>query len=115
MESIHIPNSLTVINDYTFQSCSTIYSLLIPTSVTSIGRNAFAFNTNITEITIPSSVKTISAQAFLLCKFTCIVWDSNVKRTIDTNALPTTVTCGELIISFSFSLLFLFFNYNSTS
>ena len=58
-----IPNSVTSIGDYAFQSCIPMTSIDIPNSVVSIGDYAFR-GTGLTSITIPESVKTIGDEAF---------------------------------------------------
>ena len=59
---ITVPNSVTNIGNYAFQSCDGLTSVTIPNSVTSIGR--LAFNCGLTSITIPNSVTSIGNDAF---------------------------------------------------
>jgi hypothetical protein len=59
LASITLPDTLTAINNYAFDSCSGLISVTIPSSVTSIGYSAFSGCTGLTSLTIPSSVTSI--------------------------------------------------------
>ena len=50
LENIIIPNSVEVINSYTFYNCNNITRVTIPTGVTTIDRKAFCECTNLTDI-----------------------------------------------------------------
>ena len=63
-----IPNSVTSIDYYAFNSCTSLTSITIPDSVTSIGEDAFRSCTSLTSITIPDSVTSIGSSAFYNCK-----------------------------------------------
>ena len=52
-------SSITTIDSYSFQYCSSITSITIPSSVTTIGIWAFSYCSSLSNITIPSSVTTI--------------------------------------------------------
>ena len=65
--SYTIPESVTSIGDYAFESCTSLTSVTIGNSVTSIGGQAFYFCTNLTSITIPDSVTSIGGFAFASC------------------------------------------------
>ena len=62
-----IPNSVTSIDYYAFNSCTSLTSITIPNSVTSIGNSAFYNCTSLTNITIPGSVTSIGDFAFYNC------------------------------------------------
>ena len=62
-----IPNSVTVIGNYTFNSCSSLTSIIIPDTVTSIGVGAFSSCTSLTSVTIPNSLTSIGDYAFSNC------------------------------------------------
>jgi len=65
--SIIIPNSVTSIDAYAFQSRLSLISVTIPNSVTSIGFNAFENCSSLTSVTIPNSVTSIGSYAFYGC------------------------------------------------
>jgi hypothetical protein len=67
MTSIVIPNSVTLISDSTFQSCSSLTSITVPGSVTSIGRNTFYRCSSLTSINLPESITAIGSSAFGEC------------------------------------------------
>ena len=62
-----IPDSVTKIGTYAFDSCSRLTSVTIPNSVTTIEYCAFFNCSSLTSITIPDSVITIGAAAFAYC------------------------------------------------
>ena len=66
-KSTVIPNSVTSIASWGFQSCSGLTSIEIPNSVTFIGQYAFQDCSGLTSIEIPSSVTIISNNPFYGC------------------------------------------------
>jgi len=62
-----IPNSVTSIDWYAFDSCTSLTSVTIPDSVTSIDEGAFYGCTSLTSVTIPDSVTEIGMGAFYEC------------------------------------------------
>jgi uncharacterized repeat protein (TIGR02543 family) len=63
-----IPNNVTCIEDYAFDTCSGLASVTIPSSVTSIGYQAFLSCTGLSSVTIPRSVTSIGGAAFFCCR-----------------------------------------------
>ena len=73
-----IPSSVTCIDEYAFNGCSSLTSINIPSSVTSIGGSAFYGCRSLTSINIPSSVTRIEGWAFLGCSaLKAVVLQSN--------------------------------------
>ena len=64
--SVTIPNSVTSIDENTFQGCTNLTSVTIGNSVTNIGISAFENCTSLTSITIPQSVTNIGGSCFRL-------------------------------------------------
>ena len=62
-----IPASVTSIEDFAFNECSSLTSITIPASVTSIGKYAFSSCSSLTAINIPASVASIGSGAFSGC------------------------------------------------
>ena len=62
-----ILGSVTDIDNYAFQGCSKLTSVMIPEGVASIGIYAFAGCSGLTSITIPEGVASIGSSAFLNC------------------------------------------------
>ena len=67
LTSITIPDSVTSIERFTFSGCTSLTSITIPDGVTSIGNGAFYRCDSLTSITIPDSVTSIERDAFLNC------------------------------------------------
>ena len=63
---IEIPDGVTTIGDYAFDSCKNLKSVKIPDSVTTIGNNAFQGCT-IRSVKIGSGVKSIMEMTFYNC------------------------------------------------
>ena len=95
-----IPNSVTSIGDYAFDSCSGLTSITIPNSVTSIGNYAFDSCSGLTSVTIPNSVTSIGNYAFVGCYGFTSVTIPNSVTSIGYNAfdrvdIPTVISLIE--------------------
>ena len=66
LESVSLPNTIDNIGSCTFAECSSLKSVEIPNTVTFIGNGAFA-ESGLTSIVIPNSVTDISSYAFRDC------------------------------------------------
>lgn len=66
-ESITIPDSIEVIEDFAFHDCSLLKSIVIPNSVRRIGTWAFCKCRSLKSIVIPDSVILIAKDAFEDC------------------------------------------------
>ncbi len=64
LAKLHIPTSVTRIENRAFENCGGIKALTIPNSVTMIYTSAFDGCTSLKEISIPASVKQIDSRAF---------------------------------------------------
>ncbi len=62
--SVKFPNTVDIIDKYTFLDCTNLTSIEIPNSVTGIGIGAFGNCTSLTNIEIPNSVTYIGMDAF---------------------------------------------------
>ena len=63
LESVVIPSSIKIIDDYAFNNCTNLNQLSIPESVTTIGINAFS-NTKLINIELSDNVTSIADNAF---------------------------------------------------
>ncbi len=76
---IVIPDGVTCIGDFAFQSCTNLASIEIPNSVTNIGKQTFDGCTVLTSIEIPHSMTNIGQFAFEGCTgLTSIEMSNNV-------------------------------------
>ena len=66
LEIITIPDSVTTIGSYVFESCSSLETIIIGKNDTTIGSYAFSSCSSLKNITIPDSVTTIESCAFEL-------------------------------------------------
>lgn len=66
--SVTIPDSVTLIDRYAFQSCSKLKSVVIGKSVETISMDAFSWCESLEKIVIPDSVKIIKESAFYRCE-----------------------------------------------
>ena len=66
--SVTIPDSVTYIDSYAFDSCSNLKSVVIGKSVETISESAFSYCKSLEKIVIPDSVKKIESSAFYGCE-----------------------------------------------
>ena len=67
LTSITIPNSVTIIGNGAFENCSKLKCITVPNSVTSIGMGVFKDCTSLKSITIPNSITSIDTDVFADC------------------------------------------------
>jgi hypothetical protein len=73
-----IPSSVKIIDDYAFETCELLESIVIPDGVKSIGNYAFSNCKNLkSELYIPDSVETIGDYAFFNCYYLKNIFVSN--------------------------------------
>ena len=90
LTSVTIPNSVTNIGYFAFNTCSNLAGITIGANVTSIGPGAFNQCFSLTNITIPNSVTSIGDAAFDLCwSLTSVTIGTNV-ASIGANAFGGT-------------------------
>ena len=115
LNSISIPNSVTLIGKDAFRDCYYLNSITIPNSVTEIGEEAFRGCVNLNSITIPNSVTEIGKKAFCSCdNLTSIVvedgnknYDSrnNCNAIIETSTNTLIVSSNNTIIPNSVTMI----------
>ena len=67
LETIEIPDTVTVLVDYAFNSCEDLKRLVLPDSVRQIGFAAFAYCTALEELELSKGLVTIDLIAFSNC------------------------------------------------
>ena len=80
LRSVNISNSLTTINDSVFEHCESLTTVSIPESVKSIGNNSFDSCISLDSIIIPESVTSIGNSAFVHCDSLIDVYYSGTKE-----------------------------------
>ena len=91
IKKIVIPNSLTIIGNYTFADLKVLTSVTIPNSVTSIGECAFRYCGNLTTVSLGNSVTSIGKGAFEQCEKLTSIDIPNSMTTIGQGAF---MKCG---------------------
>ena len=67
IETVTLPDSVTLIGDGAFFGCTTLKSIAMPKSLTKIGYQAFYYCADLESINLPESMQSIGDQAFLAC------------------------------------------------
>ena len=62
-----IPNGVTTLDSFAFESCKLLTGISIPDGVVRIGESAFAYCEGLTSIAIPEGVTTIGESTFVNC------------------------------------------------
>ena len=90
MSSIKIPDGVTVIDKYAFDSCTSLKSIKIPNSVTTINDRAFYDCESLKSIILPNSIVNIGNNIFSGCE-DVIVYTNNdyVIQYCNENNIPT--------------------------
>lgn len=91
--SYTIPDSVTTIGSFAFESCNKLAEVVIGNSVEIIGISAFDYCGSLTEVIIPDSVKTICDAAFYWCEKLSNIIIGNSVKTIGESAFAT---CNNL-------------------
>ena len=102
LESVSLPNTIDYIGSCTFAECSSLKSVEIPNTVTFIGNGAFA-ESGLTSIVIPNSVTDISSYAFQDCADLATVEIPNSVNHIGISAFENCSSLTEVKIPSSVS------------
>ena len=64
---VHIPETVSIIDDYAFENCKLIVNVEIPKSVSSIGKYSFSYCDSLERILIKGTIESIGEYAFVEC------------------------------------------------
>lgn len=93
IESVVLPETITILGDYTFNACSSLNSINIPSLVTKIGSMCFD-NCNLSSIILPAALTSIGNYAFRNnSHLTNITVLNPTPPTLGNNALLNTGSC----------------------
>ncbi len=67
LESVTIPSTVTIIEDFAFYNCTSLKSVTLPTGLETLSWQAFYNCTSLEEVTIPSTVTSIEEFVFEGC------------------------------------------------
>jgi len=67
LPSLTLPEGITVINDYAFESNSALTTISLPSTLTKIGDCAFYYDPSIPSLTLPDNVTNVGQSAFRYC------------------------------------------------
>ena len=65
--SISLPNTISVMGDACFESCSRLESVTLPAGLTSLGNSCFYDCRNLASVTLPEGITTLGVNCFYRC------------------------------------------------
>ena len=90
IQSVKLPPTIKIIDDYAFNQCSTLSSATLHEGLKTIGENVFDSSDLLTSIDVPASVESIGSSAFESCSGLTSVALHEELRLIDTWAFAST-------------------------
>ena len=99
LKYVHIPNTITCMDHYSFARCTNLTSIVIPNSVTTIEQYAFLECTGLTSIVLGSGLTYIGPAAFKGCENLATVTSlANPRPNLNNNAFVGTPDDKYLIV-----------------
>lgn len=96
--SVDIPDSITIIGEYSFSGCVNLVKVDIPDSVTNMGMHTFYKCDRLTSVTIGSGIDSIEQETFYQCgNLTSVLLGNSIKR-IRNAAFSRCVNLENLVI-----------------
>lgn len=99
LESITLPSSLEIIENWAFSSCSNLKVIEIPDSVTEIGELAFEFCSNIKKVKLSNSLTVLKRQIFCGCDKLKELYVPASVKIIEETALGWTYNLENLVLN----------------
>ena len=96
--SVTIPNSVTSIEDYAFDYCTSLTNITISYGVTSFGKYSFENCVSLTSVNIPNSVISIGNGAFYYCTSLKSVTIPNSVTSIGSSTFYNCTSLASIII-----------------
>lgn len=100
LKAIKIPESITVIKEYTFVECHSLTDVKLPSTLTEIGECAFRDCWSLVTIDIPESLKIIRKAAFAYCSELTALALPNDMTTIESGILQMSEKIKSLAVPF---------------
>lgn len=100
LRAIEIPESITVIKEYTFVECHSLTDVKLPSNLTEIGECAFRDCVKLVSIDIPESLRIIRKGAFAYCNELTALALPNVMTTIESGILQMSNKLKSLAVPF---------------
>lgn len=100
LKAIKIPESITVIKEYTFVDCYSLADVELPSTLTEIGECAFRDCVSLVTIDIPESLRIIRKGAFAYCNELTALALPNVMTTIESGILQMSNKLKSLAVPF---------------
>lgn len=98
LSSVVISNTITEIGNDAFRICYALSSVIIPNSVTTIGTGAFNFCSTLFSVVIPNSVTTIKDSAFTSCYSLSSIVIPDSLATIPASAFSACFSLSSVVI-----------------
>ena len=76
----NIPEGITTIREFTYESCYELKSVILPNSVTNISESAFSGCNRLESIVLPNNLKTIGGEAFFRSGMESVIIPASVNR-----------------------------------
>ena len=107
---ITFDNDVTIIDEWAFQNCDFISSIVIPSSVTIINDRAFTGCDNLEIVTLPNNLEVIGERAFYGCGLTSITFPDSLNTIGDVafNGCEnlTSVTIPDSVVNMGSSVFY---------
>ena len=98
LTSINIPDKITMICDSAFEDCPKLEEIVVPTSVHTIAAGAFAGCTNLKTIVIPDNIKNIESDVFIGTAWLTIQQQKNPLVIVNDILVDGTTCVGDVVI-----------------